>query len=352
MDSMHLSSLCGLATIGALAGLLGSGCGGAAPSTSAQASGGGKGGSAMVRRDAVDPRPFLVETPPKAQRSWVMPRAARLEVGDRPSSPENEPTEPVEVMLVEPGPTMIRVAAALPGARVAVWVDRKDLFAVISRDVTVRAPFTAVNADIGVTLRAFAPVEILEKEKERSRVRYSGAVELETWVPNDSLTWEAEPEVLGGLVGGGGKVLHAAPGLAIRAEPRWGGSLIAALARTYFISEVRAVDDAWSEVRYSDNAVSVRGFASRRDPPVKLARRAPSTQPSSTLATDDKLPAGTCLHARARGEIVGITNNVAVVTAEGEGEGWKVVTMDTPWGPLAFAARKLGGSWQPCEAVQ
>jgi hypothetical protein len=336
----------------ALAALLAAACGGA-PSTSAQPPGRGDVTDRELRtRATVDPRPFFSETPPKTQRSWVMPRAARLEVGDRVASPEADPIEPVEVMIVEPGPTMIRVATALPGARFAVWIDRQDLFAVMAREVSVRAPFTQPASEIGITLRSFAPVEILEKEEERSKVRYSGAIELETWVPNDSLTWEAEPELRGGMVLGGGKVLHATPGLAIRAEPRWGGQQLAALAKTYFISEVRAVDDAWSEVRYSDGEVSVRGYASRRDPPVKLARRAPASQPSSSLATDDKLPAGTCLHARARGEVVGISNDVAVAVAEGEGEGWMLVTMETPWGPLAFAARKLGGSWQPCEAVK
>jgi hypothetical protein len=92
----------------------------------------------------------------------------------------------------------------------------------------------------------------------------------------------------------------------------------------------------------------VRGFASRRDPPVKVAARAPSSAPISGLDLNEKLTAGTCLYARARGEVVGIANDYFASTAPADSEGWWDVTMETPWGPMTFAARRAG-SWQTCE---
>lgn len=326
------------------------GCGAAPPSTKPDSSSATSpardraGGSSLSA--TVDPMPFLREPAATAKRTWVKPRAAWLDVGDRASSPDGE-ADAVEVTLVETGPTLVRVAVNAPAARFVVWVERRDLFGVMARDVDVRADFTAPAADIGATLRQGAAVEILERTAERSRVRYSGAIELETWVPNDALSAEAEPVDRGGP-SVSGKLLHAAPGMAIRTEPRWGSQLLAALARTYFVNEVRAVDDAWSEVQYSDRAISVRGFASRRDPPVRLAARAPSSAPLSGLDLNEKLTAGTCLYARVRGEVVGIANDYFASTAPADNEGWWNVTMETAWGPMTFAARRAG-AWESCE---
>ncbi len=338
--------LLGLSIVGGL------GCGGAAVATqpSPTDATSAKPGEPRAHREArgtIDPRPFLRTPAPTKVRSWVMPRAGRLDLGDRPSAPENEAQEPVEVMLVEPGPTMARVAVELPEARFVLWVERRDLLGVMARDVSVRSRVAPTNQEIGLTLHQGAAVRILERTAERSRVRYSGAVELETWVPSDSLTWQVEPADPVAPMGGG-KVMYTIPGMAIRAEPRWGGELLAALARIYFISELRAVNESWSEVRYSDNAVTVRGYASRRDPPVPTTARAAS-QPAPLLDTNEHLTKGTCLYARVRGELVGIAGDVAAATAATPSEGWWTATLVTAWGPLEFAARRTGGVWQGCQ---
>lgn len=342
----------GVAGLAGLVGLL-AGCGGAAtPASTTATPDKGHAATAGGLRGTVDPLPFLREPAPVAVRSWVKPRAARLDVGDQPSSPENEPQEPIEVMIVEPGPTLMRVAVTTPGARFAVWVERRDLLAVMSRDVSVRSTFAPAGSQIGAALHAGASVDVLERTEERSRVRYSGALELELWVPNDALTDAAEPvDAQNGMAYQGPKLLHGTPGLAIRAEPRWGSPLIAALARIYYVTEVRALDEAWSEVQYADRAVTVRGYASRRDPPVQLASRTSSAPPVTPLETNDKLTAGTCLYARTRGELVGIAGDVAAAVVAGEREGWWAVTLETPWGPMTFAARRTGGTWQPCDAA-
>lgn len=324
------------------------GAAGAASATSAAGAGG--------MRATVDPTPYLALDEPTATRTWVKARSARLDVGDAPAMPDSE-DDPVEVMLVEPGPTLVRVAWRGPTARFAVWVERRDLFAVMKYDVPLRVELAPATSEAGGALRRGAPVEILERGAERSKVRYSGAVELETWVPNDALSADGEP-IDRGLVTPRGKMFHASPGMAIRAEPRWGSPLVAATARTYFVSEVRALDDAWSEVDYSDAAVTVRGFASRREPPVRITARAPASQPSSSssgIEANEKLPSGVCLYARERGELVGVSNAVVVAAQRGEHEGWWQVTLDTPWGPMQFAAERAGtsaGSWKSCEATK
>ncbi len=105
------------------------GCGGAPRPSSqpASTSGGGRAGEAGGLRATVDPSPFLQLEPPKAARTWLKARSARLDVGDKPAIPDSE-GEPVEVMLVEPGPTLVRVAWRGPAARFVVWVERRDLF--------------------------------------------------------------------------------------------------------------------------------------------------------------------------------------------------------------------------------
>lgn len=329
------------------------GCGGAAAPgqpgaapPSARRSGSAAGG-------AVDPLPYLADSPPSPKRGAVLPRAAWLDLGDpAPVSPESEPRDPVEVVIVEPGATLVRVAVRTPVLRYVVWVKREDLMAVLLQEVKVGPPVTSASQRVGATLRAGAHVDVLERKEQRVRIRYSGGVELETWVAAAALAEQGEPLEAGSPIFSGLRLFHASPGLAIRAEPRWASTLLAVLARTYIVEEVRVVDEAWSEVQYADGAVSVRGFASRRDPPQRLHGRATTAPSASALpASGDKLPAGACLYASPQGEAIGLTlAPVPAVIAVTEREGWRSVTIDTPWSPMRFSARREHGTWQPCDA--
>jgi len=76
---------------------------------------------------------------------------------------------------------------------------------------------------------------------------------------------------------------------------------------------------------------------SRRDPPGRVHHWAetdgtPMITPNATAAS------GTCLYARARGDAIGYLVGTRPVDLEDAGAGWWTLTIDTPWGPLAFAA--------------
>ena len=307
---------------------------------------------------AVDPQPFLADTPPTELRSAVTPRAAWLDLGASPVSPDGEPRDPVEVILVEPGPTMVRVAVRTPALRYVIWVARADLHGVLAHEVTVAPPTSAGQDGPRATLRRGARIEVVERKGDRARIRYTGGVEIETWTEASAIAEQGELREGGGQVFSGRRLFHIVPGLAIRAEPRWGDNILAVLARTFIVEELRSLDDAWSEVQYIDGAVSVRGFTSRRDPPQRLRGRGPdgsgggaATAPA--LAATEQLPPGVCLHASAGGEAIGLT--VAAVPAavdSDDKEGWRAVTVETPWSAMRFFARRDRGAWQPCEPTR
>lgn len=293
-----------------------------------------------------DPMPFLLEDPPRDRRASVLPRAAFVELGGPQASPDSEPRASVDVLLVETSRTLARVAVRGPLVRYVVWVRRDDLQGVLARDVTIGA---AMPGKPSVTLRRGARVDILERTAEQVRIRYSGSVEVEASIAADAVAELGDLIDGGGPVLSGGKLFHASPGVAIRVEPRWTAPALAVLARTYFVEEVQRIDDAWSEVQYLDGAVSVRGFASRRDPPVRVHGRT-GLDASTPLPTPDRLPANVCLYAAPQGEVVGLTvSQTPVALGEDEREQWRSVTLDTPWSAMRFFARRDKGQWQPCE---
>lgn len=294
---------------------------------------------------AVDPAPFLADEPPTPLRSAVVPRAAWLDVGGPQLSPESEPRDPLEVLLVELGATRARVAVRLPHVRYVLWVQRDDLQAVLAHDITVGS---LLPDRPGLVLRRGARVEVLARTPERARIRYSGGVELETEVPRTALLEQGELVDGGSPIFAGRRVLHAMPGLPIRSEPRFTGQPLAVLARSYLVEEVRAIDDAWSEVQYRDGAISVHGFLSRRDPPHRLHRR-PTDGAATPLATNEALPAAVCLFAAPEGEAIGVTvAPTPALVEETEREQWRAVTIETPWAPIRFHARRAQGAWLPC----
>lgn len=299
--------------------------------------------------------PFLAATPPTERRGAALPRAAWLDLGAAQISPENEPRDPVEVLLVESGPSMVRVAVRGAQARYALWVRRVDLLGVLTSTAAIPLPPGPTPPGAAerpyATLHPGAAVEVLERKGERARVRYSGMVELEAWIPAGALGEQGEVQTELRPLFTGRRLYQATPGLAIRAEPRWGSPLLAVLARGYFVEEVRALGEAWSEVEYRDGAVSVHGFASRRDPPERLRARGEPPVAPSFVATAT-LPAEVCLFAAPNGEAIGVTVAAGgAIIDDSERDDWHAVTLDSPWSPLRFFARRARGAWQPCESA-
>ncbi|HEY0190882.1 MAG TPA: hypothetical protein VGC42_07135, partial [Kofleriaceae bacterium] len=224
-------------------------------------------------------------------------------------------------------------------------IDRRRLLPVLVHDQRID-PLGPPGADrdVGLTLRAGAPVERIghrDKEK-RSQIRYRGALEVEGWVADDALG-ERAPHDRQGRAWRGGPQMMTLPGAVIRSEPRWAGSnnqlALVADGRGFQLDKLRAVDRAWDEVAYADGEVSVRGYASTESPPGQVHRWPEPDPPLARITANDKAAGGTCLYTRADGEPIGyLVGDQPVELAPGASAAWQTLTIDSPWGPLAFAA--------------
>ncbi|MBV8756397.1 MAG: hypothetical protein JO257_03940 [Deltaproteobacteria bacterium] len=275
--------------------------------------------------------------------AWIIPGAAQLELGGAPvQAPDG--ADPLEVVPLDERGNDVRVGVRLDHARFALWTQRARLLAIVLRDQRVAerpgGGFTPISVEpIEARVRATALVRRIAHQKTWTKIRYSGALEINGWVPDDALgdRTRAGKQPLG-RIPTGRTTLAVFPGAVIRSEPQWGSRELAVMATGYFIDEVTPVDDAWSEVAYEDGDVAVHGYLSRRDPPgrVHRPREADPIVPAQTNAT---APGGTCLYASENGEAIGFVVGDSPVALEPTHPGWFSLVLDTPWGPIAFAAR-------------
>lgn len=290
-------------------------------------------------RPPVDPIAALTADD-SADRSWVVPGPLYLELGGTRIAPAGS-GRPIEVGPIDQEGNLVRVAVRLEHARFSVWIDRAEMLSVVTRDQRIDAPgVPAARGDVEVVLRAGATVRRLAHRDRSTQVRYLGALQVEGWVPDAVLADRGRPRASTGRIPTGRKVLMVIPGAVIRAEPRWAASELAIMASGYFLDTVRELDDAWTEVSYEDGDVAVHGFVSRRDPPGRL-HRWPDAEAPAAIAPSATVPSGTCLYARAAGDAIGyiVGNRPVDLDGSGSGGGWWTLTIETPWGPLAFAAR-------------
>ena len=288
-------------------------------------------------RPPVDPIAAL--TPDDtAVRSWVVPGPIYLELGAAAIAAGGA-GRPIEVTPIDEEGNLQRVAVQLDHARFSVWIDREQMLAVLKRDQRIDAlGVPAVGSEVQVVLRAGATVRRLAHRDRSTQVRYLGALEIEGWVPNDVLTDRGPPRGGAGRFPTGRKTFMVLPGAVIRAEPRWAASELALMGTAYSLDIIRELDDAWTEVGYEDGDVVVHGFVSRRDPPGHLHHWRDG-DPRPGVAPNTSAPSGTCLYARAAGDAIGYLVGNRPVALEDIGNGWWSLTIDTPWGPLGFAAR-------------
>jgi hypothetical protein len=290
--------------------------------------------------------PIAALTPDDAiEQSWVVPGPIQLELGAVAVGMLGS-GRPIEVAAIDRQGNLERVAVRLPHARFSVWIDRMHLLSALTRDQHIEGVGNAsVGSDVEVVLRAGARVRRIAHRDRSTQVRYLGALQVEGWVP-DSVLSDHGPARDGasGRIPTGRKTLMVIPGAVIRAEPRWAASALAIMANGYFLDTIRDLDEAWSEVSYEDSDVAVHGFVSRRDPPGRVHHwrdtdAPPAVVPNTTVAS------GTCLYARPGGEPIGyIVGNRPVDLDEASLAGatiagWWTLSIDTPWGPLAFAAQ-------------
>jgi hypothetical protein len=272
-----------------------------------------------------------------AETSWVVPGPMQLELGGTTVAAGGS-GRPMEVGPIDQLGNLARIAVRLDHARFSVWIDRAHLLSVLTHDQRINVlGGPPATTDIEVVLRAGAIVRRLSHRARFTQIRYLGALQVEGWVPDAVLADRGHSHDGTGRVPTGRKTLMVVPGAVIRTEPRWAASELAIMANGYFLDTIRELDDAWTEVGYQDGDVAVHGFVSKRDPPGRIhhwheAEGTPITQPNTTVAS------GTCLYARAGGEPIGYIVGTRPVDLDDTGAGWWSLTIDTPWGPLDFAA--------------
>lgn len=292
-------------------------------------------------RPVADPPPvdpIAALTPDAAaELSWAIPGPIQLELGG-PTVTAAGSGRPIEVGPIDRQGNLERVAVRLEHARFSVWLPRAQLLAVLKRDhriATLGVP--AMGSEVEVVLRAGAAVRRLAHRDHATQVRYLGALQVEGWVPDAVLGDRGHLHAGTGRIPTGRKTLMVIPGAVIRTEPRWAASELAIMANGYFVDTIRDLDEAWSEVSYEDGDVAVHGFVSRRDPPGRL-HPWPETDGTPTVTPNATAASGTCLYARAGGDAIGYVVGNRPVDLDDAGAGWWTLTIDTPWGPIAFAA--------------
>jgi hypothetical protein len=295
----------------------------------------------VVAREPIDVLAALSDT--GREVSFIVPGTAQLELGGAlVQAPDG--TEPLEVVPLDERGNDVRVGVRLPHVRFALWTQRARMLAIVSRDQRVEeragAGLTPYSPEpVEARLRATALVRRLGHEDHWTKIRYLGALEVDGWVPDEALVDHAPGgKTPTGRVPTGRTTLSVFPGVVIRSEPTWASRELAVMANGYFVDQIREVDDAWVEVGYEDDDVNVHGFVSRRDPPGRVHH--PHEGDAPALVTPNAIaPSGTCLYASEAGEPVGYVVGDREVALDAAHAGWFALSLDTPWGPLTFAAR-------------
>jgi hypothetical protein len=287
-------------------------------------------------RPPIDPIAAL--TPDETvERSWVVPGPIQLELGGTSISTAGS-GRPIEVAAIDRQGNLERVAVRLEHARFSVWTDRAHLLSVLRRDQRIDPIGPPPAGGIEVVLRSGTTVRRLAHRERATQIRYLGALQVEGWLPDTALADHGRGHDGAGRVPTGRKTLMVIPGAVIRSEPRWAASELAIVANGYFLDTIREVDEAWTEVSYEDADVAVHGFVSKRDPPGRVHRWR-ETDGTPAIAPNASAASGTCLYARPNGEAIGYIVGNRPVDLDDAGPPWWTITLDTPWGPLPFAAR-------------
>jgi hypothetical protein len=275
--------------------------------------------------------------------SWVTVGDARLELGG-PTIEAAVDDAPIAVRVVERSARLVRVAFAGDKVRFLLWTDAERLLGVVRRNAVVSShaggEYRDPSRPAEALLNAGAQVVRLAHANGYVQVRYRGGLEVEGWLPDAAIAEDGDAIVGASRILSGARGLLVSPGTVIRAEPAWAARSLAVVADAYLLDQVGPTDaDGWTEVEYRDQAVTVHGFTSIRQPPGRLHRPAAVDPPPPTTPPDTALRAGTCLYGRVAGELVGYLPRADTYAVQpAERDGWWRILVDTPWGEVAFAA--------------
>jgi hypothetical protein len=295
-------------------------------------------------------------------RAWTRLDAAPLS----DSSPGEG--DPIDELLPAIGETAnrIRVVTEEDGARVAVWIDRREAWDSII--APLKLPKDGGDAGAGVWLEAGAPVEVA-----RGRARAGRPVELHdetvailgsvpaaflghVWiVPHDDRrrtdmaqgscsTTPTPPPPPPDRRG----QMSLAEGAAIRAAASETAPVLATLREAIDVTVVARGAD-WAEIELRRPYARVRGHVPASDltPIEELGELAGScTGRMFTMSHADRIdvPAGTCLFDRANGDVVGVATETMVrLGSRGRaGDEWSMVHVNTRWSLASLYVRDTG----------
>jgi hypothetical protein len=271
---------------------------------------------------------------PLTEAAAIVPGPAELVLGGPPLQAV-EGAAPVRGVVVEEQGNDLRIGVQLASARFALWMPRSRMLGVIKQDIRVpQIVPLPIGSAVDVTLRAGAQVRRLARKDNRVNVRYVGALEVEGWLPNDAVG-DSGPIDRRTVFSSGAQKLMVLPGAIIRAEPKWAGQQLAVVNKGYILDTIKVIDDAWVEVEYADQDVSVRGYVSKRDPPGRIHRPPPVEASNPIAAPNANAPTHTCLFIHD--EPIGFLDGAQPVLLEpGSRVGWQTVTIETPWHAIAF----------------
>jgi hypothetical protein len=280
---------------------------------------------------SVDPIAALA---PSETVAYLVPGRVQLDLGgtaiDGPGG-----TKPIEVSLIGRQGNLVRAAVRLEHARFSVWTERARVLGVLARDFVMPAIYRPGD-ETRVVLRAGAIVQRLKRDGARTQIRFVGALEVEGWIPDELIVDERQ---LAKRIGRVSTPSRLFPGAVIRREPKWASEQLALVANAYSLTTIREIDPAWVVIAYADADVDVQGYVSRRDPPGRVHRpKDPDIAPQK-IAPTAKVPSGTCLYTHVKGDPVGYIVGDEDVMLDDAGAGWWTLAIDTPWGPIPFAAQ-------------
>ena len=270
--------------------------------------------------------------------SWLVPGRVQLELGGTAIEGPGG-NRPIEVTLIDRQGSLVRAAIRLPHARFSLWTDRARLYGILRTDQKVRTGIGAMPTEMVVILRAGSRVRRLTHRNTETQIRYVGAIEVDGWIADDALADAGPSHDAGNRLPSGRRTLMVMPGAIIRTEPRWAADTLAVMANGHFLDTIKEIDDAWVEIGYTDADVALHGYVSRRDPPGSVHHvRDPELAPP-TVVVNTKVASGTCLYTRPSGDAIGYVVGDRDVELDDRGIGWWSLALDTPWGPITFAAR-------------
>lgn len=297
-------------------------------------------------------------------RAWL--RGDVPPISDTAGSSDDDPIDELLPAIGESG-SRIRVVTEEDGARVAVWIERRDAWESIVAPVKVDVGGSGRGA-AGVWLEAGAPIAVARARLPAARWLRSielrdEVVELRGSVPSAFIghVWtvphdDAMETAMAGSCGQGPwrpppdrwPHLELGEGAVIRAAAGSSATELATLREVLDVA-VLGRDAGWAEVELRRPYVRIRGHvpASELDTPGAYGFLSGSCSGRGfgmSHADRIEVPAGACLYDRANGEIAGVAIEAQVRLGERgrAGDEWSMVYVDTRWSIASLYVRDTG----------